>query len=68
MLLCLTLLTSAYISLGNNKVYIFLSLYLSLLGQQQICESFTEQKMCSAQRGARTHDPEIKSLMLYRLS
>ena len=25
-----------------------------------------EQK--SAQRGARTHDPEIKSLMLYRLS
>lgn len=22
----------------------------------------------SAQRGARTHDPEIKSLMLYRLS
>ena len=25
------------------------------------------QKLC-AQRGARTHDPEIKSLMLYRLS
>ena len=25
------------------------------------------KKMC-AQRGARTHDPEIKSLMLYRLS
>ena len=25
------------------------------------------EKMC-AQRGARTHDPEIKSLMLYRLS
>ena len=26
-----------------------------------------QQKYC-AQRGARTHDPEIKSLMLYRLS
>ena len=25
-------------------------------------------KKCHAQRGARTHDPEIKSLMLYRLS
>ena len=25
-------------------------------------------KMEIAQRGARTHDPEIKSLMLYRLS
>ena len=26
------------------------------------------KKICNAQRGARTHDPEIKSLMLYRLS
>lgn len=26
------------------------------------------QKFACAQRGARTHDPEIKSLMLYRLS
>ena len=26
------------------------------------------QKKMDAQRGARTHDPEIKSLMLYRLS
>ena len=25
-------------------------------------------KVISARRGARTHDPEIKSLMLYRLS
>ena len=25
-------------------------------------------KAISAQRGARTHDPEFKSLMLYRLS
>ena len=25
-------------------------------------------KIMVAQRGARTHDPEIKSLMLYRLS
>ena len=27
-----------------------------------------EEKKMVAQRGARTHDPEIKSLMLYRLS
>ena len=26
------------------------------------------KKKCSARCGARTHDPEIKSLMLYRLS
>jgi hypothetical protein len=26
------------------------------------------EKSVAAQRGARTHDPEIKSLMLYRLS
>ena len=32
------------------------------LGRQQ------KTKSCFAQRGARTHDPEIKSLMLYRLS
>ena len=25
-------------------------------------------KVINAQRGARTHDPEIKSLMLYQLS
>ena len=29
---------------------------------------FKLQKIMVAQRGARTHDPEIKSLMLYRLS
>lgn len=27
-----------------------------------------EKKEVAARRGARTHDPEIKSLMLYRLS
>ena len=27
-----------------------------------------KKKKLVAQRGARTHDPEIKSLMLYRLS
>ena len=27
-----------------------------------------KKKKCSARCGARTHDPEIKSLMLYRLS
>ena len=32
-----------------------------------IINSHSMKKFC-AQRGARTHDPEIKSLMLYRLS
>ena len=27
-----------------------------------------QNENCYAQRGARTHDPEIKSLVLYRLS
>ncbi len=31
------------------------------------CRKFDKKDLC-AQRGARTHDPEIKSLMLYRLS
>ena len=31
-------------------------------------EEEREEKKMVAQRGARTHDPEIKSLMLYRLS
>ena len=30
--------------------------------------SALRENKVSAQRGARTHDPEIKSLMLYRLS
>ena len=33
-----------------------------------LSHSFRVIKMLIAQRGARTHDPEIKSLMLYRLS
>ena len=31
-------------------------------------ERIRKEKKKLAQRGARTHDPEIKSLMLYRLS
>ena len=34
---------------------------------KQTCQSVIEKKSF-AQRGARTHDPEIKSLVLYRLS
>ena len=30
--------------------------------------TIAQSKIKVAQRGARTHDPEIKSLMLYRLS
>jgi hypothetical protein len=37
-----------------------------LFGDQYLQTKFV-QNLC-AQRGARTHDPEIKSLMLYRLS
>ena len=33
-----------------------------------VVASCPEREKCCAQRGARTHDPEIKSLMLYRLS
>ena len=33
-----------------------------------ICKLNKDEKTFCAQRGARTHDPEIKSLMLYRLS
>ena len=33
-----------------------------------IYDAQLEKKNIIAQRGARTHDPEIKSLMLYRLS
>ena len=40
-------------------------------GLQSLGENMSriyEKKKKIAQRGARTHDPEIKSLMLYRLS
>ena len=33
-----------------------------------VVASHLDTEKCCAQRGARTHDPEIKSLMLYRLS
>ena len=42
----------------TSRLYNFLFLFLC-------CKKNIKQ---SAQRGARTHDPEIKSLMLYRLS
>ena len=38
---------------------------------ENLCKSKFQSlryKKVTAQRGARTHDPEIKSLMLYRLS
>ena len=42
-------------------------LLLSIPTSQQSQNNMCLDKMI-AQRGARTHDPEIKSLMLYRLS
>ena len=39
-----------------------------LCNQLTVREKKREKKIRVAQRGARTHDPEIKSLMLYRLS
>jgi hypothetical protein len=38
---------------------------IGVIGQTQKLVVFVKKY---AQRGARTHDPEIKSLMLYRLS
>ncbi len=39
-----------------------------MLNAKQSLEQKIAKNAASAQRGARTHDPEIKSLMLYRLS
>ena len=33
-----------------------------------VFEKLLKEAKLNAQRGARTHDPEIKSLVLYRLS
>ena len=35
--------------------------------KKEINHKNKKEKINSAQRGARTHDPEIKGLMLYRL-
>ena len=40
----------------------------SLMNEVPLCKLNKDAKTFCAQRGARTHDPEIKSLMLYRLS
>ena len=48
--------------------YPFLSFFFFFLTQAQISKNQFFLKEKNAQRGARTHDPEIKSLMLYRLS
>ncbi len=37
-------------------------------GKKKKKKKTEKKKELDAQRGARTHDPEIKSLMLYRLS
>ena len=42
--------------------------YLSFNLEIQLFNFEKEFEKNYAQRGARTHDPEIKSLMLYRLS
>ena len=36
--------------------------------KQKLAMKKSKKNILVAQRGARTHDPEIKSLMLYRLS
>ena len=60
------------------SVFLYFHLFFTRAPQQsqntfrlsQACHSspMVEKKTLNAQRGARTHDPEIKSLMLYRLS
>ena len=40
----------------------------SSMNEVRLCKLNKDDKTFCAQRGARTHDPEIKSLMLYRLS
>ena len=42
--------------------------FLTISWQFRDTKSDIKWKKRIAQRGARTHDPEIKSLMLYRLS
>ena len=44
--------------------------HLKITGNELLCHvhSLNIKRILFAQRGARTHDPEIKSLMLYRLS
>ena len=64
--LLLSFLRFSFFSLFNRIISLNISLepitfFVNL-------ERSTHKKIWIAQRGARTHDPEIKSLMLYRLS
>jgi hypothetical protein len=54
---------------GNVKIRVFeiQNVQLILIKSDKI-KIIQDGKKKVAQRGARTHDPEIKSLMLYRLS
>ena len=52
-------------ALDNHTVYLTITEYLMIAWE--ILFSCPKKRLV-AQRGARTHDPEIKSLMLYRLS
>ena len=49
---------------GEEADYLLLTFNLEI----QLFNFEKELEKYCAQRGARTHDPEIKSLMLYRLS
>ena len=51
-----------------RAVFSFILIKKNVLEKKRKRERIIEKKNLSAQRGARTHDPEIKSLMLYRLS
>ena len=59
-------LTSVPKKLSQDNVHTKDAECKAMLETESVLKHVT--KTVSAQRGARTHDPEIKSLMLYRLS
>ena len=61
------LLDRRFNQLSHGALVVMLACNTLPIDQTGIWPLPKKQKLC-AQRGARTHDPEIKSLMLYRLS
>ena len=51
-----------------GRTQLFMPTQQLSIGNQVTRMKKSSKKKLVAQRGARTHDPEIKSLMLYRLS
>ena len=60
--------TEKYKNVKFLEIIIYSFYYTSTSSRYQNISKAIANKMGVAQRGARTHDPEIKSLMLYRLS